>query len=294
MLQRALICCWLTLAVACAGGKIDRRSAAGKTQPLENTYGTYGAPPRLENGRVNMVKLLAELEELNATTYHWLIWQNENDWDDLKIFLPLARKANLKVWVTVVPPTESKPVAKYSSEPYQTDYRKWAEAFARLSLEQPNLTAWSIDDFAHNLKTFTPSYTDSCLQAAKAVNPRLLFVPCVYYRQITPQFAAGYGKLLDGLLFPYRAESAGANLKDPSMVESEIAAIRKLFKPGMPVFVDIYATAHSRLGASTPEYVRQVLEYSKRYADGVLIYCHQDPVRSAAKYNIIKEGFARR
>ena len=294
MLQRALICCCLTLAVACASSKTEQRSTAGKTQLLKNTFGTYGAPPRLGSGRVNMEKLLAELKELNATTYHWLIWQNKNDWDDLQIFLPLARKANIKVWVTVVPPTESKPVAKFSSEPYQMDYRKWAEAFARLSLEQPNLTAWSIDDFAHNLKTFTPSYTDSCLQAAKAVNPRLSFVPCVYYRQITPQFAADYGRLLDGLLFPYRAESAGANLKDPSMVESEIAAIRKLFKPGMPVFVDIYATAHSRLGASTPGYVRQVLEYGKRYADGVLIYCHQDPVRSAAKYNIIKEGFARR
>ncbi|MBO9154500.1 hypothetical protein ACFOTA_19970 [Chitinophaga sp. GCM10012297] len=295
MLQRSLIFCCMLLALACSSSKVSRQdAAAGKTQLLKNTFGTYGAPPRLASGRVNMEQLLAELKELNVTTYHWLIWQNENDWDDLQLFLPLARKQNIKVWVTVVPPTESKPIAKMSSEPYQMDYLRWAQEFARLSLKEPNLTAWSVDDFAHNLKTFTPSYTDSCLKAASVINPRLSFVPCVYYRQITPQFAAGYGSLLDGLLFPYRAESAGANLKDPSMVESEIATIRKLFKPGMPVFVDIYATAHSRLGASTPEYVKQVLEYSKLYADGVLIYCHQDPVKSAAKYNIIKEGFNKR
>lgn len=295
MLQRSLIFCCVLLAVACSGSRVNRQhAAAGKTQLLKNTYGTYGAPPRLASGRVNTEQLLAELKELNVTTYHWLIWQNENDWDDLQLFLPLAQKQQIKVWVTVVPPTESKPIAKMSSEPYQMDYLRWAQELARLSLKAPNLTAWSIDDFAHNLKKFTPSYTDSCLKAARAINPRLSFVPCVYYRQITPQFAENYGPLLDGLLFPYRAESAGANLKDPSMVESEIAAIRKLFKPGMPVFVDIYATAHSRLGASTPEYVKQVLEYSKLYADGVLIYCHQDPVKSAEKYNIIKEGFNRR
>ncbi|RPD39123.1 hypothetical protein EG028_21155 [Chitinophaga barathri] len=283
---------WLT---SCSGSKVHKQdAAAGKTQLLKDTYGTYGAPPRLANGHVNMDQLLAELKELNVTVYHWLIWQSENDWDDLKTFLPLARKQHIKVWVTVVPPTESKPIARWSSEPYQMDYKRWAEEFARLSLKETNLVAWSVDDFAHNLKKFTPSYTDSCLQAARGINPRLSFVPCVYYRQITPQFAAAYGSLLDGLLFPYRAESAGSNLKDPSMVESEVASIRKLFKPGMPVFVDIYATAHSRLGASSPEYVKQVLEFSKIYADGVLIYCHQDPVKSAAKYNIIKEGFNQR
>lgn len=295
MLQRLFIFSCLLWCASCSSSKLHtQNAAAAKTQLLKNTYGTYGAPPRLAGGRVNMEQLLAELKELHVTTYHWLIWQNENDWDDLQAFLPVARKHNIKVWVTVVPPSESKPRAKMNSEPFGKDYKRWAQELARLSLKEPALVAWSIDDFAHNLDTFTPSYTDSCLQGAKAINPRLSFVPCLYYRQITPKFAEAYGAMLDGLLFPYRAESAGGNLKDPSMVESEIATIRKLFKPGMPVFVDIYATAHSRLGPSTPEYVKQVLEFSKLYADGVLIYCHQDPVKSAEKYNVIKEGFAGR
>lgn len=282
---------WLT---SCANRKMHQQDSASAGRVLQNTYGTYGAPPRQPDGRVNHQQLLAELKELHATTYHWLIWQNGHDWDDLRIFLPLARKQGIRVWVTVVPPSESKPIAKFSSEPFGMDYKRWAAEFARLSLKETNLVAWSIDDFAHNLKTFTREYTDSCLRAAKAINPRLLFVPCVYYRQITPQFAAGYGDLLDGILFPYRAESTGANLTDPSQVGPEIAAIRKLFRKDLPVFVDIYATAHSRLGASSPAYVKEVLALSLQHADGVLIYCHQDPQQFTEKYNIIKEGFNER
>jgi hypothetical protein len=287
-MQRFILLTCLLWLTSCSDRKIHQ---AYHAEPLKNTYGTYGAPPRQPDGRVNQSQLLAELKDIHATTYHWLIWQNEKDWEDLQIFLPLARKEGIKVWVTVVPPSESKPIAKASSEPFAMDYKRWAVEFARLSLKEPNLVAWSIDDFAHNLKYFTKGYTDSCLQGAKAINPRLKFVPCVYYRQLTPKFAETYGGLVDGILFPYRAETDGGNLTDPSRVGAEVASIRKLFRKDMPVFVDIYATAHSRLGASSPEYVKQTLEQSKQHADGVLIYCHQDPVKFSAKYNIIKEGF---
>lgn len=290
MPQRLLCLLCLLLLASCTGRKLQ----GSRERDLENTYGTYGAPPRLANGRVDHQQLLAELKEIHATTYHWLIWQHEKDWDDLKLFLPLARERRLKVWVTVVPPSESKPRAKFSSEPYQLDYKRWATEFARLSLQEPNLVAWSIDDFAHNLSFFTREYMTACLEGAKAINPRLAFVPCVYYKQATPAFAARYGDLLDGLLFPYRAESAGANLKDPALVGPEVAAIRKLFRKNFPVFIDIYATGHSRLGQSSAAYVKEVLELGRRYANGVLIYCHQDPVRSSEKYNIIKTGFNKR
>lgn len=60
-------------------------------------YGTYGNPPRLDNGRVDFHRLLFELKDIHADTYHWLILEKTTDWDDLKQFLPLARNAKIKV-----------------------------------------------------------------------------------------------------------------------------------------------------------------------------------------------------
>jgi len=44
------------------------------------------------------------------------------------------------------------------AEPFRLDYDKWAIEFAKLSVQEPNLVAWSIDDFTHNLKVYTPAY----------------------------------------------------------------------------------------------------------------------------------------
>ena len=130
------------------------------------------------------------------------------------------------------------------------------------------------------------------LDAAHAVNPRLAFVPCLYFRQLTPKFADAYGDLLDGVLFPYRNESVKANLTDAGQVAAEVARVRQLFRPGLPVIVDVYATRHSTLGDSTPDYVAQVVASARACADGVMIYCHQDPKAQAAKYAAIRRTFA--
>jgi hypothetical protein len=61
---------------------------------IRGALGTYGNPPRLESGEVNMRRLISELKDIHADTYHWLILK-PNDWDELKHFLPLARKAHL-------------------------------------------------------------------------------------------------------------------------------------------------------------------------------------------------------
>lgn len=257
------------------------------------TLGTYATPPRINNKNVDITKLITELKELNVNTYNWLIWQHTSDWEDLKLFLPEAAKHHIKVWVTVVPPSESKPKAKWNSEPFGMDYIKWAREIAKLSLQYKNLIAWSIDDFAHNLNTYTPEYLQQMLSAASNINAGLQFIPCLYYRQINESFANKYGALLSGILFPYRAESKGANLQDATAVKNEIENIRKLFKKGLPVYIDVYLTAHSRLGASTPQYVHDVMVEGKKYADGVLIYTHPNPVTNAEKYKVVKEGFAK-
>jgi 3-dehydroquinate dehydratase len=100
-----------------------------------------------------------------------------------------------------------------------------------------------------------------------------------------------YEPYLDGVLFPYRAESEGGNLQNATLVEQEIATLRGLFKGDMPMYIDVYLTAHSRLGASTAEYVQETVKRGKQAADGVLIYTHPNPEKEPEKYNVVKREF---
>jgi hypothetical protein len=286
----ALLGAWASVPAAAAASP----TAPDRTAALRDTLGTYAGIPRLADHRANLPLLLQQLAELGANTYNFLIWHEPTDWEDLQRFLPLARARNIRVWVSLVPPSESPPKAKFYSEPYRLDYERWAQEIAQLSLAHPNLIAWSIDDFAHNLAVFTPAKVGAMLTGARAVNPRLAFVPCLYFRQLTPKFAAAYGDLIDGVLFPYRNESVKADLKDPGQVATEIARVRRLFRPGLPVIIDVYATRHSSLGASTPAYVAAVLEAGRTHGDGVIVYCHQNPVTEAEKYQATRAAFAPR
>ncbi len=264
---------------------------AQRARVLRGTLGTYAGAPRSADKRVDPQRLLAELKDLKANTYNWLVWHQATDWEDLQKFLPLARKAEIRVWVTLVPPSESPPHARSYSEPFRLDYQKWATEIARLSLREPNLVAWSIDDFVHNTAVFSPEKLRPIVAAAREVNPKLAFVPCCYYAQVKRGLAKGYGDLLDGVLFPYRNESVKADLKDPGQVEREVKDLRAAFGPDVPIIVDVYATPHSRLGASTPEYVGEVIRAARTTADGVMIYCHQDPRKHPQKYRVIRDEF---
>ncbi|MCX5682337.1 MAG: hypothetical protein NT049_01460 [Planctomycetota bacterium] len=275
-------------AISAAGAS----AAAIRAETLLGTRATYCAAPRTPDQRVDVEKLIAELVELRANTYSFCIHNFATDWDDLKLVLPAAKAKGIRLWGSVVPPSESYPRTKTYAEPFRLDYLRWAREFAKLSLEHTNLVAWSIDDFTHNLKqTYTPAYVKEMIEGARAINPRLAFVPCCYFPTITPAFATNYAPLLDGILFPYRHESAGANLKDASLVEAEIKKLKAICGEGFPIVLDIYATAHSRLGATTPEYVEEAMQAGHRAAEGVMIYCHQHPTTSAAKYAIIQRNF---
>jgi hypothetical protein len=276
---------------ACYCNNPLKKENSEETRSTGIVLGTYNSLPRHQNGKANISELIKELKDLNANTYNWLIWKNANDWEDLKRFLPIAKSNNITVWVTIVPPSESKPKAQWNSEPYGMDYIKWAQEIAKLSLQYPNLTTLSIDDFAHNLSFYTPQYVKEMVECMKEINPNLCFVPCVYYKQLTLDFAKNYELYLDGILFPYRAESEVANLKNATLVESEIAYLTSLFGDEIPIYIDVYLTAHSTLGASTPSYVRDVIRSGRKFADGVLIYTHPNPVTDAEKYQIVKSEF---
>jgi len=258
---------------------------------LRGTIGTYASPPVLSNGDINYQELIRQLKDLHANTYHWLDRDNHYNLDNLKEFLPLANEANINVWVTLVPPSESPPKADHFSEPYKLDFVKWASELSKLSLVYPNLVAWSVDDFVHNLDLFTPEYVKHFQDTAKSINPKFAFVPCCYFFKTSPAFAKNYGPLLDGILFPYRSESKVASLTDADQVKPEIDSLRKLFDPGFLIVLDIYASRHSHLGSSTADYVQKVLTTGLKEADAVFIYRHQDPVKEPEKYAIIRKGF---
>jgi hypothetical protein len=272
----------------------EKKARAERARAVVGARATYCSAPRKADGRVDVDRLIAELVELHANTYSFCIHGAFTDWDDLKLLLPRAREKGIRIWGSLVPPSESPPRTKMYAEPFKLDYERWAVEFARLSLQETNLVAWSIDDFTHNLaKTYTPAYVSKMLDASRKINPKLAFVPCCYFPTIKPAFVTNYCSLIDGILFPYRHESADANLKDPGLVESELKQLKQLVGPSFPIVLDIYATAHSRLGATTPEYVEQAMVAGKRAADGVMIYCHQNPEKNPEKYQIIRQLFQR-
>ncbi|PWU12899.1 MAG: hypothetical protein C5B50_20575 [Verrucomicrobia bacterium] len=243
----------------------------------------------MENGRVDCAGLVDDLVRLHANSYNFLIHQAATDWDDLHVFLPLARQHGLRVWVSLVPPSESAPRTKLYCEPFRLDYVRWASELAKLSTTESNLVAWSIDDFPYNLGLFTTNYVREMLDASRAANSRFAFLPCCYYKQLTPPFVKNYGPLFDGVLFPYRDESGGANLKEAGHVGAEIKTLRERLGNGYPIILDVYSTAHSRLGASTPEYVEQVIRAALESADGVCIYTH--PKKDNPKYEVVRKLF---
>ena len=271
-----------------SGGEAD---AQARRAAVRGAIGTYAGIPCGPDGKVDFDRLLRELDDIRANTYHWLIARAGTDWEDLHRFLPLAREKGLRVWVTLLPPSESRP--NHYSEPFRLDYERWAEELAKLAAREPALVAWSVDDFAYNLKIMTPDRMRAAVAVSRKIAPKFAFVPCVYYKQVTPKFCRDYAGTFDAILFPYRSESTQANLSDPAQVGTETNRIREM-AGGVPVILDVYATAHSRLGDSTPEYVKAVIESGLRCADGVLIYRHQDPERNAGKYRVVREAFRAR
>jgi hypothetical protein len=164
----------------------------------------YDSELRRPDGRVDVDAMVARLRDLGVTTYYWLIWHASTDWDDLKLFLPKASEAGIDVWVYLVPPSESVP--KYGSrytEPFRLDYYRWAEEIARLSLRYVNLTAWVIDDFYANHEFFTPAYVREMQARAKRINPRLAFLPLMYFNEIRPKFTDEYRDVIDGAVVAY-------------------------------------------------------------------------------------------
>ena len=172
--------------------------------PVCDVLADYAAELRGPAGRVAVESLVARLTELGVTHYYWLIWHAATDWEDLKLFLPQAAQAGITVAVYLVPPSESPPHESAYAEPFRLDYQRWGEEIARLALVHPNLTSWVIDDFCDARNTiFTPAYIRKVQAAAKKINPRLGFLPVLYFDEVTNQFVDQYREVIDGVVVAY-------------------------------------------------------------------------------------------
>lgn len=166
--------------------------------------GDYDAELRGADGHVDCALMVKRLQDLGANTYMWLIWHSPSDWEDLHAFLPLARQAGIRVWVYLVPHSESGPDYPYS-EPFRLDYIRWAREIAKLSLKHPNLVGYVIDDFRANMSPgrFTTDYIRRMTRAGKAVNPKLRFYPLLYYPEINARLVQELAPMVDGVVAAY-------------------------------------------------------------------------------------------
>ncbi len=239
---------------------------------LQGTLGDYDAEPRTEDGQVDIPRLMQMIQGAHMNMYDWLIWHSPNDWEDLHKFLPVARQHGIKVWVTLCPPSEQGGNWPWS-EPYRLDFIRWAAEIGKLSQQYDNLVALVIDDFwsGGNHQLFTPDYIAKLAATLRAQNPRVAFLPTIYWRTIgDEQWMEEYHASIDGIVFPY------AELETGDQLAEQLRACRDWIGPHKFLLMNVYASGSSgsgQKGPRTPEYMRKVLTISRQMCDGIRIYC---------------------
>ncbi|GAA1570575.1 hypothetical protein GCM10009804_28730 [Kribbella hippodromi] len=247
--------------------------------------------PRADGFRhIDTPATIRRLKQLHATMYTFGIWDKATDWDDLRLeFAPAAARAGIDIMVYLVPPSECyrNPVRYLDgrcSQPFDTDYVRWATELAKLSLKYPNVKSWGIDDFlvGSNGTLFTKDYLGQVRAAQKAVNPRLKWYVTMYSWDITPKNADTIKDALDGVIYPYTGYVNSSI--DPTWLEPRLDSALDVLRPrGLSLALLVY-TGRFLDGMIHPDerYVADVLQRATPYlADGRLdgVIAYGAPVR---------------
>ena len=227
----------------------------------------YDAAPRDENNIVNKTELLRLLKNSHVNTYNFLIRLPDEDFQTLKDFLPMAREAGIDVWVTVAPPLGMPPEKR--ADIRYVDYIGWGRKFANLSLEHDNLVAWSIDNIIVERSFFTTGYVESIVSSSKNINPKLKFIPVVYYGDVASPYFDDMKQFFDGVQFYYTHFPQGPS-DESSVLLTQLNELKSKFDK--PIFLGIYATPFSNDIPTSPEYVGQMMDLAEQHTDGAMIY----------------------
>jgi hypothetical protein len=231
-------------------------------------YASTGA--QLENGRVDVPKLIDSLQQVGATDYFHLVWRDwvvPGGWEDFSIMAPQFDAAGIRLWLYLTPP------ASYSPDPFRGDYVRWASECALIAAQYPNTVAGIvIDDMGFNTNVFTADYCKQMMDAAHTVAPHLSLLAVAYWYQayqsnIIPHVRAG---AIDGVIAPYIFPHI--NHTETDSLATQIADFREYLDyqteaggltEQMPLIPMIYATKFSEAPDSpTPEYVETCLNIS--------------------------------
>jgi len=251
--------------------------------PMLGDYAHVGV--QTADKRTDIPRLMAALKSMGAKDYLHLVWSGENypkSWEDFRLLAPEFKKAGLRLWLYLVPPSEPP-----APEPFGLDYVRWASECAKLAQEYPCIAGLCIDDFNGNVDKFTPAYCRDMMNAAHKIAPRLALLVTNYFGTYENTMAEHVRTgAIDGVIFPYFLPQK--NHSDTTLLLSQIQTFRKWldeqtgqggFSRTMPLVVMIYATKHSQSSdLPTPSFVQRCLEIgleatAKGLADGVCAYC---------------------
>lgn len=244
----------------------------------------YGSVPRTASGQANITELFHSLEASGSNTYNYILTRPLGDFEELKSILPAARERGIMVWVTILPPSELSPERRFDMD--YVDYIGWGRQLAELSLQHDNLEAWSIDNVLVDHDFFTPGYLEGITGAAHEINPKLKFIPVVYYPNVKSPYFDDTSKFFDGMQFYYTNFPAGES-NESAVLLPQLATLKTKFNK--PVILGIYATPWSPDYPTSPEYVEQLINLAKQHTDGVMIYTMN---QEAEKLAVIKRLFS--
>lgn len=205
---------------------------------LAKTNAQYANEPRDDAGNIDIPLLLERLAETHATTFNFLVWdETGQDYLDLVSFLEATKdhcvdEQQLRVWVTLVPPTEhvgarcstpaDSPLTPFAEadffggqlgEAACEDYAGWGALLGELAKQYPHLVALNIDDMTHNIDAvFTPELVAKMESGMRGPAPWMSFVPTFYYSQAGQPSAERWpdvGLTLDSILFYFRNQKEG-------------------------------------------------------------------------------------